>query len=131
MKILSWNILADSATDYLLREGISPQYLVREHRNPLNVDVLKNCDADVICLQEVEELEFELYRSALTNYTGEFLMFKRFGNAVFVRKGIDFRTEVHDFNTSAKRKAQIVKVGEMTIINMHLEWVRNCSRENW
>lgn len=127
MFILSYNVLADCTTDYLLREGIPFEYLVREHRTPLVSDILKQADADVICLQEVDQQAFDDYSNALKEtHTGVLHLHRRFGNACFWKNNLHVVSTVpYKFTDQSGRVAQCIDFSDFVVYNVHLSFSFN------
>ncbi|KAK9846341.1 hypothetical protein WJX81_001906 [Elliptochloris bilobata] len=97
LRVVTYNILADqyAATDYAQRVlfGYCPaQWLAPEYRRPLIVQEVLGYDADVVCLQEVDESAFRLclqphmeaagFAGHYTNKAGR----TREGSATFFRR---------------------------------------------
>ena len=124
MKLLSYNVLADCTTDYILREGVPIEHLLREHRTPLIQKVLIFSDADVICLQEVDQKAYDDYYNVLKlNYDGNLNMHKRmFGNACFWKKNLRASCSSFDFDDYSGRRAQLITLDTIAIINVHLDY---------
>lgn len=68
IKVLHWNILADSLTDGF--DGVTPEHLTWQYRLPLVVEIIRNHDPDVIALQEVELAQFTDLKKAFPLYYG-------------------------------------------------------------
>lgn len=130
MKLLSYNVLAQCTTDYLLREGVSAEYLTREHRTPLIMKVLSESDADIICLQEVDDIAFEEFQMLLQDrYTGKLEQHKRmFGNACFWKHNLYGKSMAISFQDVSGRIAQQISFENLVIYNVHLDFKLNITQ---
>ena len=130
MKLLSYNVLAQSTVDHLLREGVSAEYLTREHRTPLVSNVLTDSDADIICLQEVDDIAYDDYFLKLRDrYDGALEKHKRqFGNACFWKRDLSARSESVSFQDASGRVAQKISFKNVDIYNVHLDFKLNISQ---
>jgi len=72
IKIVSWNLLTDSAIEFENSEefyyGISPKALRMENRYPKIVKNIKKLNADVFMLQEVSPQLYESLREDFKDY---------------------------------------------------------------
>lgn len=85
--IFQWNMLADSLSDGF--KNTDAKNTTWEHRKPLIIKILKECNSDIICLQECDKFD-DLFAVMVQEYRCNFVKKhgddKKDGVAVFVRR---------------------------------------------
>jgi mRNA deadenylase 3'-5' endonuclease subunit Ccr4 len=137
--VVTYNVLADS---YVRRERyphVSPELLDPAHRRAALLDHLAGLDADVLCLQEVEQATYSAIAARLSSlgYSGSHCQkagrkpdgcatFQR--DATFARRA-EARLEYDDAQAGAPRSGHVAHLvaldhpgGRLGIVNTHLKW---------
>lgn len=130
MHFITYNILADCTLHHFPNPK-APE-LQRSARTPLITKCLRDLKPDVACLQEVDKIAFQEIQKALPEYTSSLALNKdgRFGCAMFLNS-THFPNVTWDsfsFDDGSGRVAQIANADDLTIINVHLDFKKNCDQ---
>jgi endonuclease/exonuclease/phosphatase family metal-dependent hydrolase len=127
IRVVSWNVLADA---YVRREyypQTNPAVLERASRRAAVVDRLVSfADADVLCLQEVDDALFAAAQKRLAEWTGRLLRKTGRGEgcAIFVRSalaaGLEWKELV--FADRSGHVALGVTFAGIAVVSTHLKW---------
>ncbi|XP_060517437.1 2',5'-phosphodiesterase 12-like isoform X2 [Cylas formicarius] len=80
LRIVTYNILADKYVDNIRYSYCSPQALGIHYRKQLILKEVKGYNADIICMQEVDELHFKSFFKEKMQELGYKAVFHRKGN---------------------------------------------------
>lgn len=133
IRVISYNILANSCIKEEFYPRADHNLLIWENRKKLLIDQINSYNADIICMQEVDEKDmYDFLKNNLTNYNS---IFSKRGNgkldgiATFYRaeKLILLQSEVYQM-IDAKEVAVITKFQtftehNLTVINTKIKWV--------
>ena len=125
MRVVTYNVLADCTLHHFPNPAAT--VLQRYARTPLIIEYLTSSNADIICLQEVDQIMYNAIQKALFGYAASHLSLNkdgRFGCAMF-SKVSHIVCKSFYFNDDSGRVAQIAKIGETSIINVHLDFKKN------
>jgi endonuclease/exonuclease/phosphatase family metal-dependent hydrolase len=132
MRIVSYNVLADGFIRSEYYPRVDPRHLDPHWRRPRLLDRLTSLEADVICLQEVEDSLFVELQARLADTAGHYA--QRLGGnrrgarpscATFVRgRVVDHRVLTYSDGSGAVALLTEVEVGDlrMGVANTHLRW---------
>lgn len=113
---VTWNILADAYVKKDRYPNSPPEALDPARRRALLLDSIVSLDADVYCLQEVEQASFDGIAARLSEHAGT-LALKRGkpdGCATFVRRTLPVtRTAVHRFDAVEPGRNQLALLTEI------------------
>lgn len=133
MKVVSYNILADSAVHHLIKEGILLEYLDKNKRIEKVIKELKGFyDVDIYCLQEVEIESYKKISDELIEYKSKLSLKenKKFGVAIFWKNNknlVENITEIN-FNDVSGQKYLCLDINGYKIYNVHLDFKLNISQ---
>jgi len=142
IKVLSFNTLDEQFIDYSNLSadysGISESDLKEHVRLPKIFKYLKESNADVFLLQEINLKVYKGLRDKFANYKAyplarhqtkkPYQKEKVWGNLIMVKKGILKKEEYYVYVTKSTGSAFAILVGEINdkpfvFINIHLDWI--------
>ncbi len=130
ISVVSYNILANGYIKPEWYPNVAPDILNWDRRKERLLDHIKRLDADILCLQEVEEDAFPYFQEHLTGYEGWYAKKgrgKKDGCATFYRNLKEEGRKTLYYNDQHKGRpsghlAQITLFENLAIANTHIKW---------
>lgn len=133
LTVASYNVLADCTLHHFTDSSSS--IYERANRQPRIASKLLATRADVLCLQEVDQISYDYFLQQLSSqdeYTGTLMLNGngRFGCAIFVNtaKIKTYEFEEFPFHDGSNRTAVFVWIGQLLVISAHLDYNLNVTQ---